>query len=493
MQLSPKTTILTLMQEYPFLIDVLAEHNPAFVKLKNPILRQTMGRVATLEKAASLGKEDTLELMLFVAGRIMAVTGVQVEILPPEVTAAHQAPLSAEQRLVALKEIIRELHAGAALQELQEKFEQSVGDISPEEIAALEQALVDEGLPEAEIKQLCNLHVELFKGTLDGQLPPCMPAGHPVHTYMEENRHASELGKALVLELERMGEEPGETIWSFTVGQLRSLVAELSDIRTHYVRKENQLFPLLEHHGLEAPTKVMWEVHDDIRAQLRSAAALLKGTDRAAARQAVADCVTAVEDMIYKEERILLPMALETLRAEEWARIRLGDDEIGYAFEVEPGEDWQPPVQAAVEGAEKGAVPEGLVDLATGRLSLEVLNEMLCNLPVDMSFVDAEDKVAYYSDSSHRIFPRSPEVIGRNVRNCHPPKSVDMVTEILEKFKSGERDTAEFWLELGNRFIHIQYRALRNRQGDYLGCLEVGQDASHLRGLTGQRRLLEWK
>ncbi len=141
----------------------------------------------------------------------------------------------------------------------------------------------------------------------------------------------------------------------------------------------------------------------------------------------------------------------------------------------------------------EGAGQSGLVDLSTGQLPLEVVDAILCNLPVDVSFVGPDDRVAYYSDSAHRIFPRSAAVIGREVKNCHPPKSVHMVTEILEAFKRGERDKAEFWLELGGKFIHIEYLALRNKQGAYLGCLEVGQDATHLRALTGQRRLLEWE
>jgi len=198
--------------------------------------------------------------------------------------------------------------------------------------------------------------------------------------------------------------------------------------------------------------------------------------------------VTAVQDMIIKEEQILLPMALEIFTEEDWQRVRHGEDEIGYCFGVEPGADWLP-ADAPPVGAANGS---GLIDLATGRLPQQVLNAILCNLPVDISFVDADDRVAYYSDSAHRIFPRSAAVIGRNVKNCHPPKSLDMVTEILEKFKRGEQDKAEFWLELGGSFVHIQYLALRDEKGNYLGCLEVGQDATHVRSLTGQRRLLAW-
>jgi DUF438 domain-containing protein len=491
MRLTKETTLYPLLKEFPFLIDSLSDRNKAFEKLRNPVLRQTMARIATIEKAAAMGQENVLELMLFIAGKIMANTGTPVELVPPAIQKQErrEEKLSDEQRLALLKEIILELHGGADFQQLRDKFAQTVGDITPQEIATLEQTLVNEGLPESEIKRLCHLHAALFQNALKGQGVPAMPSGHPVHTYMEENEKAKELIAAIKEEVQRMGPEPGETVWAFVKNHLCSLESELAGIQLHYVRKENQLFPLLEQHGLEAPGKVMWEVHDDLRRKFRLTSDLLAGKDRIAARNGLLDLAGSVDDMIQKEEHILFPMALQTLTDADWSRCRLGDDEIGYAFDVQPGNEWTAGV--AAKGPE--LVSEGLIDLATGRLSPEVINGMLCNLPLDISFVDADDKVAYYSDSSHRIFPRSAAVIGRDVKNCHPPKSVHMVIEILEAFKKGEREKAEFWLELGGKFIHIQYLALWSKQGKYLGCLEIGQDATHVRALSGQRRLLEWE
>ncbi len=230
-------------------------------------------------------------------------------------------------------------------------------------------------------------------------------------------------------------------------------------------------------------------MHDDIRRQFRLVQELLTGQERIAARKALPELIAAVEEMIFKEERILFPMTLQVLSDADWQRCRLGEEEIGYGFGVTPGDAWT----VGATAAEAFGTAVGLINLATGQLAAEVIDAILCNLPVDISFVDADDKVAYYSDSIHRIFPRSPGVIGRDVKNCHPPKSLHMVTEILEAFKRGERDKAEFWLELGGKFIHIQYMALRDKGGMYLGCLEVGQDATHVRSLQGQRRLLAWE
>ena len=203
-----------------------------------------------------------------------------------------------------------------------------------------------------------------------------------------------------------------------------------------------------------------------------------------AAVAAVSELVLAVRDMVFKEERILFPMVYETFSEADWRKVRRGEAEIGFAW-VNPGDAWLPADEAA--SAESG----GLVRLDCGRLEPEVLNAVLKHLPVDMTFVGPDDRVAYFSQTEERIFPRSEGIIGREVSNCHPPKSVHMVEDILTRFKSGERDTAEFWIELGGRFIHIRYFAVR-RDGKYLGCLEVSQDVTAIRALKGQRRLLDW-
>lgn len=129
----------------------------------------------------------------------------------------------------------------------------------------------------------------------------------------------------------------------------------------------------------------------------------------------------------------------------------------------------------------------------TGDIDMEQLNLILCNLPVDVSFVDEADTVRFYSEGPDRIFPRSPAVIGRKVQFCHPPKSLNVVQDILDSFRAGRQSVAEFWLQLGPRFIHIRYFALRDKAGTYRGCLEVSQDVTGIRALQGERRLLEWK
>ncbi|MEG6507223.1 DUF438 domain-containing protein [Nitratidesulfovibrio sp. 1201_IL3209] len=536
MHLAPSTSIHELVTERPYLIDVLADFAPAFAKLKNPLLRNTLGRVATLQQAADIAGLEVNGLMLHIARAVLDHSAEAVTIVPkgapgtaakpgvkpaPEAEAspcattcgtpcdagqASAAPASAlsdTARMNTLKELIRELHAGADPAALKARFAAAVGDISGGDIARLEQAMVAEGLPEAEIKRLCSLHVDLFKGALDEAPAVSAPAGHPVRTYMDENAKAMELADEIIAQVDRMHRTPGdrtspidEMAWSFSSRYVKELLEDLARIEVHYTRKENQLFPLLEENGIEAPPKVMWEVHDDIRALFKAARAALENLAATAAALAARDAAEAVKDMVYKEEKVLFPMALESLSEAQWARVRHGEDEIGYAW-VTPGDEWTPqaadPAGAAPAAASAGQARDAqLVRLDTGALAPNVLNQMLRSLPVDLSFVDADDRVAYYSDVPHRIFPRSAAVIGRNVSNCHPPKSVHMVEDILTRFKSGERDSAEFWIELGGRFLHIRYFAVRDTDKTYLGCLEVSQDVTDIRALTGQRRLLEW-
>lgn len=230
-----------------------------------------------------------------------------------------------------------------------------------------------------------------------------------------------------------------------------------------------------------------------------------------------------IQDMVYNEEKILFPMSLEVLREEDWGRVKRGEEEIGYAW-VKPEPGWKPVVEPAREtqatGAGYGAYAEqpaeretsrlekaaaasagsgtqprrvqALLDLRTGRLTAEQIDLMLTHLPVDISFVDENDTVIYYSDTPDRIFPLSPGVIGRKVQNCHPPGSVHIVNRILEAFKKGEKDMAEFWIETRGRFIYIRYFAVRDDDGRYRGCLEVSQDVTSIRKLQGQKRLLDW-
>jgi DUF438 domain-containing protein len=473
MEIGPRTKLSEVLSAYPFVKEYLMRLSPHFKALESPFMMRTMGRLATLGKVAMVGGVEPGKLLAGIAEEIRKKTGEAVKI-------GGEGPVEGPgARLEILKGIIRDLHKGVDLGVLKERFRELIKDIEPSEIANMEQQLIEEGMPEEEVKRLCGVHVEVFKESLAGKAVPGLPAGHPVHTLMLENRAAEEIMK----EMEPLAEDPARNR-----EKLKGLMEGLSQVELHYVRKENQLFPTLEAKGISGPSKVMWALHDDIRAMMKD----VRG--KVSAGSATATEVKALlhmaGDMIYKEENILFPMALETLDDEDWARVRKGEDEIGYAW-IKPEQKWQPSAASYQQAllAEK----IGSLNLDTGQLTAEQVNLMLTHLPVDISFVNEKDEVAYYSQTPERLFPRSPGIIGRTVQNCHPPKSVGMVERILREFKAGNRDTAEFWIQMKGKVIHIRYFAVRDAGGRYRGTMEVSQDITDIQKLTGQKRLLEWK
>jgi DUF438 domain-containing protein len=473
MELSPKVKVNDLLSRYPFLKDFLIQVNPEFKMLDNPFMRKTVGRIASLQKAAMIGGMDVNKLLDDIASEILKKTGETVKVSSGQWDGDEQ-----DLKIETLKNIIKELHAGKDPESQKQKFHELIKDVAPWEIAQMEQRLIAEGMPETEIKNLCEVHVQVFKEALEHKTVPGLPAGHPVHTFMLENRTAEDILKQIGEIKDYAGQQQN----------LMKLLDRLAEIEKHYLRKENQLFPIIETKGITGPSKVMWALHDDIRHFIKDVRKRI--TDGNMEKVAAEALAKMVNDMIYKEEHILFPMALETLSEDEWAKVRKGEEEIGYAW-VLPKADWQP----AADSFQQHLLEEkvGSLNLNTGQLTPEQVNLMLMHLPIDISFVNEQDEVIYYSATPDRIFPRSPGVIGRKVQNCHPPKSLGMVQKILDEFRAGRRSYADFWIQMQGKFILIKYFAVRDGQGQYRGCLEVSQDVTEIRRLEGQKRLLEWQ
>ena len=426
MELKTNTKIDELLKQYPFLLDFLITLSPMFKNLKNPVMRKTMGKVATLKKAAAIGGLKVEELI----SRLSAEIGKQTGNIPApgESVSASQGDTVAEseERQAALKEIIRDLHDGKTMQALKEKFRELVHGVEATEIAKMEQALMNEGLPAEEIKRLCDVHVEIFKEALEEQDLPEPPPGHPIHTFMKENRASEKIMSETSMLMGRLGHPPSLEAFEAHSQALGTLIKRLSEIDTHYTRKENQLFPMLEAHHFTGPSQVMWSLHDDIRAQLKQAREAFKGNDAVPTVTSLKEAIQTIRDMIYKEEHILFPTSLDMLTQNEWIRVKEGEADIGFAWIV-PDKGWPEEIVEKLEEAQAEPVEVqkdmvGALGLETGQMTLEQINLMLTHLPVDLTFVDENDRVAYYSEGPERIFPRSPAIIGREVRNCHPPK-----------------------------------------------------------------------
>jgi DUF438 domain-containing protein len=401
------------------------------------------------------------------------------------------------KRKETLKRLIRQLHEGKNVEDVKEEFAALLRDVGAAEIAEIEQALIAEGLPEMEIKRLCDVHVAVFRESLDAQAKPETTPGHPIYTFRAENEAAGRVLDALQEALDALKATPG----AVQLEQARTRLQELREYEKHYLRKENVLFPYLERHGFTGPSSVMWAIHDDVRAGWKALAALLSagaGDDPAAFSARVDEVFgplnMAIREMFYKEENILFPTALEKLSQAEWRAIRAQESEVGYCY-VTPGDGWPPEAAAIPEAGpspvEARAVADDLLHLDTGALTAQEVNLLLTHLPVDLTYVDKDDTVRFFSQTRERIFPRSPAIIGRRVQKCHPPASVHRVQRILDDFRAGRRDVAEFWIQMQGKFIHIRYFAVRDEQGEYQGTLEVTQDVTRIRELEGERRLLD--
>jgi DUF438 domain-containing protein len=483
MTITPDTKVHDLLTIYPYLKDWLVGYAPAFEKLGNPVVYNTVGRVATLEAAAKMADLEPAVL----------VDAVREQIAMREIAAEEAAggaprldTTERARRQEVLKELIRELHDGADVSAVKARFDELVRDIDAAEVAAMEQSLIAEGMPVEEVQRLCDVHVTVFKESLDEGGACDVAPSHPLDAYIRENAVVTELTAHLRAELE------GASADRWTLEAIVDDLEQLSGVAIHYRRKENQLFPVLEAHEVEGPTKVMWALDDDIVAMLRNDLLLAREGDIEALGISLPRTLTALDDMVYKEEKILFPTALQVVTEEEWQRMAAGDADIGYAWIEGAGEPAEVTPAASVVAAQAASASGGAaLPLTTGALTREQIDLLLGALPFDLSFADENDRVRFYTEGE-RIFPRSPEVIGREVRNCHPPKSLHKVEEILAAFKAGEKDEASFWIEMNGAFIYIRYFAMRSASGEYKGCLEVVQDATQLRSLTGERRIVDW-
>lgn len=397
-----------------------------------------------------------------------------------------------KDKIKTLKKLIQELHDGAEVSSVKERFDRLVRDVDPGEIAAMEEQLIREGLPAEEVQRLCDVHVTVLKGSLEKEELPAAPPGHPVHTFIEENKVISALVGQLDNLMKTLGDAPDAKRISELKPRLQEILGKLKKIDFHYLRKENQLFPALEKHGITGPSQVMWGIHDEIRALIKDLGRAIEAGDAGTLKDKAPSLSRSVVEMVYKENKILFPLAMGTLDEDEWLKMRKGEEEIGFVF-VTPGTEWPEEVPTEDEGRGiVGTTKEDRINLDRGELDQKQINLLLKHLPVDVTFVDENDQVAYYSEGMERIFPRSPDIIGRLVHNCHPPKSVRTVRRILEAFRNGEKDAAAFWLNLNGRLIYIRYFAVRDTDGEYQGTLEVSQDLTEIKTIEGERRLLNW-
>lgn len=396
------------------------------------------------------------------------------------------------QRIQALTSVILQLHRGQGLDEVRTQLRDTVQKTDAAEILAMEQRLLAEGLSAADLCAKSDLHLDLLRGILAQRTArPQLPDGHPADTLRRENaalRRAVADVRDIFLPFKSGGEPDDAAAVLLRAQQTFHL---LMDVEKHYRRKEKLLLPVLASHGVASPSQLMPAKDNEILALLLRAAALFRTSADAAVPRAeliaaVEQSLAAVEQMIEREDDILLPVAFDTLSADEWAGIWRSSPALGWCL-IEPGRSYAPALVAKPQ-ASAGLGP---IELSAGRLTVAQLRALLCTLPIDLTFVDDDDRVAFFNEGGLRLFSRTQEILGRKVQFCHPVGSIDLVDKILTEFRSGARDVAEFWIQMGEKFVHIRFFAVRDENKRYLGALECVQDIAPLRKLEGNRRLLD--
>ncbi|MCB2291832.1 PAS domain-containing protein [Clostridium sp. CS001] len=397
------------------------------------------------------------------------------------------------------------LNNKVSLEEAKKRMTDSFDKVTGEEFALAEQQLVSYGITDDMLAERLEDLLKVFEGILvSTELN--LPKGHPIRTYIDETVAISKVLSSMETLLDK----------KFIKNQWLELYDKLSQISIHLSRKQNQLFTALEEKGFDKPSKIMWTLDNNIKDIIRKSKSLLKEDNDKDFLSLQPKVLELVRDMIVKETEVLFPTAIELLSNEDFVKMRIGDDEIGYclidnppSFKTEPVSDANRSFTndlnmdvdllkdlAAVlqkHGVSSPIKEDEVLNVSQGLLTLKQINLIFKHLPVDLSYVDENELVKFYSDTKHRVFPRSAGVIGRAVQNCHPRESVHTVEEIITAFKSGEQDEAEFWLEMGGKFIYIIYNAVRDDEGNFKGVLEMMQDVTHIRSLTGSQRLVTWK
>jgi len=405
-----------------------------------------------------------------------------------------------EKKKRMLKEIITQLHGGVSPQEVKERFKQVLEGISPLEIAEIEQGLIKEGIPREEIQRLCDVHLAVFREQLEKQKLAITPES-PVSILMEEHKILLQLLERLNNIMNSVQRAGDISYVSEEITQLKHIAEDFLDAEKHYLREENVLFPILEKHGITEPPAIMWMEHNQLRDKKKQLNNLIENYNTISFQdfkkqlgETAKTLNRILSSHIFKENNILFPTALRVVKEQEWRDARREFDEIGYCC-FTPKHLITVPETREVEEHKPEAVlaPEGLLQFETGTLSKEEVEAVLNTLPVDITFVDREDAVRYFNRAEERIFVRTKAVIGRKVQLCHPQKSIHIVNKILDSFKKGQKDVAEFWIQKGDQLIHIRYFAVRDKDRKYLGTVEVTQDITNIKKIEGEKRLLDWK
>jgi len=384
--------------------------------------------------------------------------------------------------------------------ELVKKYESAIDNVQPFDVIVIVDRLFKEQIDIDALKSGINKILNMFyRGLINQQIPDYSNIPFLSSLWHENNALNSKLIELRPLIKKLNNKENSESKLQSVLKEIGLKVTELHDFEVHYIKKENILFPYVEKRLTEHQCQsVMWSYHDDIRFNIKDINKLTKekSPNIKLLNRKIGDLFFAMYAIRFREEYILFPIISKLINTDEWISMQLQSYEVGFAF-ITPPEKPQKTASPKDTTTNTDKIisnsnfADSLIDLSTGQLSIDQIILMINNLPVDVTFVDENDEVRYFSTPSHRIFPRSKAIIGRLVENCHPPSSVHIVKDLIDAFKSGKKDQESFWIEMGDKFILIRYFALRDENGNYKGTLEVSEEVSSIRKLTGEKRLME--
>lgn len=360
-----------------------------------------------------------------------------------------------------------------------------IDTIQASEIIIIVDKLVSENMPVEKLKKGVNKLINLFYKTLDSYNYPQPEVNSFLYCLIQNNKELDKRLKDLRILIKKINKYPVNKDILF---QIKQMFSDIEKSNKHYQIKENILFPKLEEKWKDYRClQLMWSFHDDIRKNIKKVLKLLteENFDLKLFNKITGSIFFNIYAIIFREEKILFPLIMETLQPEELNFMLQNSIEIGFPY-------FNPKIITKKE-SDIDFNTKAEIDLKSGFVTSEQIRLIFNHLPVEITFVDENNKVKYFSTPKKRTFPRTNSIIGREVKNCHPPESVHVVNKIIKAFKKGEKNETSFWIKIQEEFILIQYFAIRNESGKYKGVVEVSQEITDIKKLKGEKRLLDWQ
>lgn len=481
-------SVYDLVKEYPEVVDIMKDLG--FSEITNKVMLNSVGKIMTIPKGAKMKGIPMPDIIAAFMGHGFSLAGHMPEGISLDVVSEAGTESKEDgQRVEQLKGYLKRLGKGEDLSEVRSDFASQFAHVDASEIMKAEQGLMKDGVPLEEVQQLCDLHSALFHGSTiheqmeaehakveaalesqdkSGSLATLLGTpGHPLALMTAENKALD----ALLIETK-------EKVAAGSVSDQD--LAAIRQLSTHYEKKGDLLYPNLKvKYDISGPSMVMWTVDDDIRDQLGK---LAKRKDHDKAWLEDLDGVlTRAQEMIYKEQNILFPICSENFSQEDWYAIYQDSKAYESIFGL-PSPHW-PEVDKALAVSPTGQLDVSKADivLGGGRFTVAQLEAMLNTMPMEVTFVDADDTNRYFNEGEEKIFKRPLTALGRKVFDCHPPKIQPIVQNIVDALRKGERDNVSVWMEKRNRPVYVSYIAVRDKDKNYIGVLELVQDMTFAR------------